>query len=183
MFSRVQGKTIQEKQRVWAVSEMTFKRSTLYGYAKQGLSDCSLLFQTSYESWMISDMTQFNAITVNDTCFEICDCPGNFCSYFIWEMLVLYGKCHHVLQWAHFPQDKKKSLRATHQLFKECFKILALFSETASHPFPHLEGCADNTASHYGSKVLSHHPPMYFSHQDLSWQCERNSIAIINKLK
>lgn len=69
---------------------MTFKRSTLYDYAKQVLSYCSLLFQTSYESWMISNMTQLNAITVNDTCFEMCGCLANVCSYFI----VMYCLCY-----------------------------------------------------------------------------------------
>lgn len=122
------------------------------------------------ESYLTSDKTQM--YTMNDTHFEMCSSQVNVCSYFIeWDVLVFWSKYHHVLKWSHFPHNKRKQKpwHATHQLFKECFKILALFSKTASHPFPNLERGADNSASHNGTKVFSYHPPMDFSYQDL--QC------------
>lgn len=67
----------------------------------------------SHELQMISNVTQLNAITVNDACLEMCGCLGNACSYFIeWELLMFRGKCHHVLQWSQFPYEKKTNKKS-----------------------------------------------------------------------
>lgn len=136
---------------------------------------------TSDDSWMISHLTQLNAIIVNDACLEMCDSrKWLFIFYWMGGSCVLWEVPSHpaMVTLPHMTKNKTP-LRATHQLFEERFKILALFSEPAGHPFPHLEWRTDNSTSHNGTNVFSHHPPMDFSHQDLQWQCEWNWIQLM----
>lgn len=55
----------------------------------------------------------------------------------------------------------------TDQIFEEDFDLSAFVSEPAGHPLPHLQGGADDSASHDGAKVLHHHPPVHLRHQQL----------------